>query len=250
MNTNSCNIVSKTSYGIIAIKIINLTAHMLLVRRKFSIHLCEILYGTSKITPVYLKYICKQLTKDELKLLLYTPIKNIWKLIFESDCCPSNRKLKRINWRKNKIKRRFNKIRKIPELRNVVLRTKPKYSEPEWGIPKGRKKNKYEEPLNIAKREFIEETGYTKFMIIPGETYKYVESYISSNNIRYNNIYYLALMDSNIQNPILDPNNIYQKFEISKIKWVPIQKAHLYIRNDYKSKLNCINQIKNLFSNN
>ena len=176
------------------------------------------------------------------------PIKEIWDLIFEPIDINkiSNRKFKRIKWRKSKIKQKFNKIRKNKIFRDIVLNTKSDYVEPEWGIPKGRKKYKLEPDIQIAKREFEEETGYANYVMI--NTCKFTESYISSNNIRYNNIYYLALMDSNLCKPHVDPNNIYQKYEISKIKWIPIKNAHKYIRTTYKSKLNCIKELKNMFN--
>ena len=64
------------------------------------------------------------------------------------------------------------------------------FSEQEWGFPKGRK-NKFESNSETAIREFTEETGIpaTSIKLV---NKKFIEHYISYDDVEYKNVYFLA----------------------------------------------------------
>lgn len=67
----------------------------------------------------------------------------------------------------------------------------PDYTQPEWGIPKGRRSYPEESDIAVAMREFEEETGYTDYKVL--RTPPIVEDMTGTNGVRYRHIYYLAL---------------------------------------------------------
>ena len=90
-----------------------------------------------------------------------------------------------------------------------------RYTEPEWGFPKGRR-NAYESDYDCALREFAEETGYLASKvtnirnIIPFE-----ETFTGSNYNSYRHKYYLMYMDYDAS---LEPH-AHQKSEVSSVAW-------------------------------
>ena len=85
------------------------------------------------------------------------------------------------------------------------------YTNPEWGVPKGRRQNK-ESDLKCALREFSEETGIASNLI---KIYKNVipleETYIGLNGVEYKHTYFLAeclKLPSYISYSLLNINSI------------------------------------------
>lgn len=103
------------------------------------------------------------------------------------------------------------------------------WSEPEWGIPKGRR-NLKESDMNCAKREFLEETGIDDSQYTLLENLKPIEeTFVGTNDIRYKHIYYLARCNQYIDLK-LDKTNLDQMAEVSKIGWFSINEAKRLIR--------------------
>ena len=103
------------------------------------------------------------------------------------------------------------------------------WSEPEWGIPKGRR-NLKESDINCAKREFLEETGIDDSQYTLLENLKPIEeTFVGTNDIRYKHIYYLARCNQYIDLK-LDKTNLDQMAEVSKIGWFSISEAKRLIR--------------------
>lgn len=113
---------------------------------------------------------------------------------------------------KDYAKSQFEKLNISKLLENSI----GKYKTPEWGFPKGRR-NSYETDLQCAKREFMEETGYTNadYKIINVSPIE--ETYTGTNDIEYTHKYYIALMNQNIKKPCVNYNNITQRSEVSNV---------------------------------
>jgi 8-oxo-dGTP pyrophosphatase MutT (NUDIX family) len=65
----------------------------------------------------------------------------------------------------------------------------------EWGLPKGRR-NKKEKSINVAKREFQEETGIRIRdikLLSSSQSDMVCENYIANNSHHYNNMYAIAV---------------------------------------------------------
>lgn len=108
--------------------------------------------------------------------------------------------------------------------------TEARSCDPIWEIPKGRTKSKNERNLTCAIREVKEETGLTQEhydLVMQGQTPELPSitiSYIADDGIRYNNIFFIAMMsyEQSGRNANLGPlvKNICQVMEIDQIKWV------------------------------
>ena len=103
------------------------------------------------------------------------------------------------------------------------------YTETEWGIPKGRRNNN-EVDLDVAKREFEEETNLTNndYSILDSIS-PIRERFIGTNNIKYDHIYFIAITNKNIE-PYIDKTNINQIIEIKNINWFSKDEAVKLIR--------------------
>lgn len=80
------------------------------------------------------------------------------------------------------------------EKHNTVLQhyeLSSKWQDTEWGLPKGRR-NQNETDLEVAKREFSEETGIhiQNIKILPDS--QMIENYVANNGHHYNNVYVAA----------------------------------------------------------
>ena len=110
-----------------------------------------------------------------------------------------------------------------------------KWTEPEWGFPKGRR-NPHETDINCASREFQEETGLRRqdFTIIQN-TYPISETFFGSNQIHYCHKYYIALCNKSTEVE-MNINNPHMAREIGGIQWCSLDDAISKIRPDNVEK--------------
>ena len=109
-------------------------------------------------------------------------------------------------------------------------RIKPKWKNPEWGFPKGRRDKHVEENLSCACREFEEETGYmSNEYIVLNKIEPIEEKLTGTNGIKYKHVYYLSIDNCDNCNTI-DINRDYDSYEIGEIKWFSYDEAMLHIR--------------------
>ena len=119
-----------------------------------------------------------------------------------------------------------------------------KWTEPEWEFPKGRRNIK-EKDLPCAVREFLEETNYneTDYQLLDFNPMS--EIFMGNNGINYKHTFYLAQITT-LQDPILDPNNIYQNIEVSNIKWLTFDEAMKKIRPYNNERKELLKKVYNL----
>ena len=140
-------------------------------------------------------------------------------------------------------KQRYNNLKKgvtnndddFVSLDMLLKKCNRKYTEQEWGLPKGRK-NINENYKQCAIREFQEETG-----ILP-EDYKLLnihkpleELFMGTNNLWYKHVYYIAQCKPSCELSI-NNDNISQVIEISDIKWLSYNNSIKVIRPYNKEK--------------
>ena len=124
----------------------------------------------------------------------------------------------------------------ILSISNLLTTTTCEYTEPEWGFPKGRRSG-CEKNIECATREFREETNLNKkdYNIVPF-AFPLSESYVGSNNISYEVIFYFAkynAVDTNngdMNNNVLSVNGKHQKYEIGDIGWFTFKEANDRVR--------------------
>ena len=232
-----------TSYGIIAVKYSdnaytsslfsntttinsnNSGIKFLLIKRKDSIAYVELLRG--KYHPGDEPYLCillHNMTQTEHERLLTKTFDELWNTLWGE----------RSNMRshKNDYDVSIKKYVQIAEILPNLIKSNPtKWTEPEWGFPKGRR-NPYESDISCAIREFQEETGIKRsdFSVIQN-TNSISETFYGSSGIRYCHKYYIAVCNNTVE-VNLNMDDYHMAREIGDITWCSLDEATSKIRPD------------------
>lgn len=236
-----------TSYGIIAVKYSN-DAHnaslfskstivnngndsiqFLLIQRKDSLAFVEFIRGKySQLDTEYISKMLQGMTQDEQYRLCTKSFAELWQDLWgESSTVRSHKN------DYESSEKRFIQIREyLPEL---VRQYPTKWTEPEWGFPKGRR-NPYENDMSCAIREFQEETGLkrTDFMVLQN-VHSISETFFGSNHVHYCHKYYIAICNPTVEVE-LNQQNHHMTREIGAIKWCSLDEATSKIRPDNVEK--------------
>ena len=145
-----------------------------------------------------------------------------------------------INVRNDESKKKFEALRNGLTVsgEKISLHTMIEYSDSqwinnEWEFPKGRKNYK-EKDLDCAKREFQEETGIScSNLQIINNVMPFEETFIGSNQKCYKNVYYLGIIDTEVE------LTNYQETEVSIMEWKSYNDCIESIR-DYNVEKSCV----------
>ena len=227
------------STGIIGFKKINNEFFFLLIKRKDTIGLTNIVRGDYDNNLSSILSLINIMTIHEKKYILNNEFDILWNKLWGEN---SND----INFLENfrDSKQKFLKIKNIGiqdnnelyNLQNIIDKSNTKYNDTEWGFPKG-KRELNETNIECAIREFFEETNLKNNI-----NYKLldlnpiIEDYVSVNNKKYRHIYYIA----NLERINLEISNSFQKKEISDIKLITLTEIEKIIRPYYKEKINVL----------
>lgn len=239
----------------------------LMVSRKFSLGFIEFIRGkydvsdTKKIIhlfeqmyPEEIKYIHKHTYDDILYHFLNrnnesreTVLNQIYEGKYSMEYCESKMKFNML--RNSNFSDNLNGDM-IWGLQFYTTTIKPKWKQPEWGFPKGRRDNKNEENLTCACREFEEETGYKKNnYLVLGKIEPIEERLVGTNNIKYKHIYNIAIdltecdsLDS-LRNYSLKNKLEFDKCEIGDIGWFTYNEAIYRIRPYHTEKKKILTRV-------
>jgi 8-oxo-dGTP pyrophosphatase MutT (NUDIX family) len=197
----------------------------LLIQRKDSLAFVEFIRG--KYNPFdedYIGQLLRGMTiKEQQQILSYT-FDELWQNVWgETSGVKSH---------KSDYESSSKKYASISDKIKTLIDINPsKWTEPEWGFPKGRR-NPYETDMTCASREFQEETGIRRqdFTIIQN-TYPISETFFGSNHVHYCHKYYIAICNNNIEVE-MNANNPHMLREIGDIKWCSLDDAISKIRPD------------------
>lgn len=236
-----------TSYGIIAVKYNNDTHNasffskatmvnngyesieFLLIQRKDSLAFVEFIRGKySQFDTEYISKLLQGMTQDEQQRLCAKSFSELWQELWGES---SNVRSHKNDYESSE--KRFIQIRE--HLPALILQHPTKWTEPEWGFPKGRR-NPYENDMSCAIREFQEETGLKRadFMILQN-VYSISETFFGSNQVHYCHKYYIAICNPNVEVE-LNQQNHHMTREIGAIKWCSLDEATSKIRPDNVEK--------------
>ena len=218
-----------TSIGVIAMRCNKGKTEILLIRRKDSLSFVDFIRGKYNIEDKdYIINLLNNMTVRERDFIRDNDFDKIWNYLWSYNSNNSYRNEEKISKIKfNKLKEGIVNNNNFYNINDLIKLCSKTYIEPEWGFPKGRR-NFQEKDIICGLREFEEETGYSKHNInMINNFYPFEEIFTGSNYKSYKHKYFLGLMESNIE-----PSNQFQIYEISKIEWVDINRADLYIR-DY-----------------
>jgi 8-oxo-dGTP pyrophosphatase MutT (NUDIX family) len=207
----------------------NDSIQFLLIQRKDSLSFVEFIRG--KYNPYedeYIGRLLRGMTQREQSEILSKSFDELWHSVWGETSSIKSHK----NDYDTSDKKFFIIKDKLPEL----IRNNPtKWTEPEWGFPKGRR-NPHESDLNCATREFQEETGLKRsdFTVIQN-TYPISETFFGSNQVHYCHKYYIAICNTSVEVE-MNMDNPHMAREIGAIQWCTLDEATSKIRPDNVEK--------------
>lgn len=193
---------------------------VLMIRRKDSMSYTEFMRG--KYDPsdtAYVKRLMENMSQLELSNLRNQPFESLWAKLWNY----ADRHEHELTIAKEK----FDQVSKL--LKSVSS----KYTDPEWGFPKGRR-YRSEHDLACAEREFAEETNIERDTYVIVKDVVFSESFLGTNGIPYEHKYFLAILAK--------PFDIHQKFtvmqkrEISAIGWKTLSDCMTLTRPHYSGR--------------
>ena len=215
----------------------------LMIRRKDTIGYIEFMRGKYMLNNHnFLLNIISEMTVDEKQRILTNDFSSLWRELWGDTIGTQYRNEEGISNEKfSLLKRGINNGNKFYSLETLIDESKSRWTEPEWGFPKGRH-NYQEKDISCALREFEEETGYSRNNInILTNVMPFEEIFTGSNYKPYKHKYYVAHMDKDII-----PCNSYQQTEVSKIEWKEYDEAIDIIRSYNLEKRKIISLVTNL----
>ena len=242
-----------TSIGIIPLRIVKKfntelkhienVIELLIIKRKDSLAFIDFMRGKYIMEDKhYILNLLNNMSINERNYLITNDFDTIWSYLWNyntNNLYRNEEKLSKIKF--NKLKSGFTSILESYNLKELVDLCDKKYSEPEWGFPKGRR-NYHEKDIVCGLREFEEETGYKKSDIeIFNNIVPFEEIFTGSNYKSYKHKYFVGIINNNTI-----PLANFQIYEISEIKWVPIDDVYKYIRDYNYEKTNIINDLNKL----
>jgi len=222
LNVNNINLLSQYRDKI----------KFLMIRRKNSLNYIEFLRGKYEQNDlVHIQKLFNLMTIEENLKIKNSNFDNLWNELWK-ETARNKIYQKEFNSSLNK----FNYLKSNNFFNLLDDNNLSKFTEPEWGFPKGRR-NYNEKNLNCAIREFIEETNVDISQIqILERVNTLEEEYEGTNLIKYKHIYYLASSNNNL---IMYKEN----YEIGDIAWLSIDEAIEKIRPYHEPKKKIIYQI-------
>jgi 8-oxo-dGTP pyrophosphatase MutT (NUDIX family) len=208
-----------------------------MVKRKDSMAYMEFIRGKYDLgDPTYIDRLIGNMTLPEQKLIVSEEFDTLWTKLWGQ-----GRDTHSTEYDISKSK--YYQL----DREDITTRNRSKYTEPEWGFPKGRRA-RGESDSACAVREFWEETN------IPGEAYtlcenlKFTETFKGTNNVMYRHIYFVALLnDSKIVN-LKQKLTFMQSKEVSEVDWKSMAECKAVIRPHYAERLALLAQVERLIA--
>lgn len=213
---------------------------LLMIRRKDSLGYIELLRGKYELSERgYVQTLIEQTSLTERDRLMVLDFTTLWEGLWNGPVS----KPYRHEFEPAKMK--FEALR-TQYLQESIQTAKTRWTEPEWGFPKGRR-GPGESELKCALREFWEETGVTEEQIfICRNIMPIEESFFGSNRIHYRHKYYIAFTFDDI--PLSISSNIMEK-EIGAIRWLSSDNALEHIRPYNIEKKELVYHVQSLLRN-
>jgi 8-oxo-dGTP pyrophosphatase MutT (NUDIX family) len=221
---------------------------LLMIRRKDSIGYVEFMRGKYPIyNKLYIQNIISEMTVDEKNKIINCDFDTLWRELWGDNLGIQYRGEEKVAREKfESIKLGINSGSNAYNFKNLVDECTTRWTETEWGFPKGRHNNQ-EKDLLCALREFEEETGYSRHSIkLVQNLIPFEEIFTGSNYKSYKHKYYLATIT---MDNITDQSHLsYQKSEVSKMEWKTYDEAINLIRPYNLEKKDVLTRVNKLLS--
>ena len=213
------------------------TVGVLMVKRKDSMAYMEFIRGKYDLgDQAYIDRLIGNMTLPEQKLIVAEEFDTLWTKLWGQ-----GRDTHSTEYEISKSK--YYQLDRV----DLTTRNRSKYSEPEWGFPKGRRMRGESDSV-CAVREFFEETNIPPEAYTLHENLKFTETFKGTNNIMYRHIYFVAMLkDSKIVN-LKQKLTFMQSKEISEVDWKTLSECKSVIRPHYTERLNLMVQVERLIA--
>lgn len=229
-----------TSIGIVAYFVTSDNKIMFLnVNRRYSLSFGEFVRGTYiyidtsddprtyRLDTEYAKTLFKNMSTNERKMISKLSFSELWNKWSPRSGAPKNNQSNHRMYAKEKyhaFKRGIVVDGVTHSLRMVSDATTAMYDLPEWGFPKGRR-NRQENDIDCAKREFEEETGFGPHNLRIVDPKPIYEEYRGFNNVMYKNKYFVSeFVSSDMADYRLYQNLMHKRArgnpEIRCVRWM------------------------------
>jgi ADP-ribose pyrophosphatase YjhB (NUDIX family) len=226
------------SFGIILYHKNNDKIKYLLIRRKDSHNYVEFMIGRYNINDKdFLNTMFSEMTIDERNNILTKNFNDLWNDLWGDQTRKKNRRSYNESFNKYfALKNGHVLNNELITIDSLINSNVCVHTEPEWGFPKG-KRNYKEKNLQVALREFSEETYISlNDVVLDPNVDPISEIFIGSNNKKYKHVYYVAYTNE-LLDVHVDKNNTEQIKEVGDIGWYSLDEAnHLFRESDIEKK--------------
>ena len=234
-----------TSIGIIAFRSGYNGPEFLMIRRRDSFGFVDFIRGKYSVhDDAHIQRFVDEMTIHEKSSLQNLSFEQLWKLLW-GDYTRSNQYKNEETLSLEKYRQVMAGIRtkdgKIKNLLQFIESSKTRWTETEWGFPKGRR-NYNEKDLTCALRECLEETGYdiTCEHIIQNIA-PFEEIFMGSDMKCYKQKYFLAMLDLEKK-----PKKAHDIMEVGLMKWMSYEECISSIRPYNLEKIAIIRKINSI----
>jgi len=213
------------------------TVGILMVKRKDSMAYMEFIRGKYDMgNPEYTNRLVGNMTIPEQKLIVEQEFDTLWTKLWGQ-----GRDTHSAEYEISKSK--YYQLDRA----KIVSDFPSKYTDPEWGFPKGRRM-RGETDVQCAEREFFEETNIHPDSYTLHDKLSFTETFKGTNNIMYRHIYFVAMLkDSKLIN-LGQKLTFMQSKEVSEVGWKTLTECRGSIRPHYVERLDLICRLERLVS--
>ena len=257
----------------------NNTREYLLIRRKDTLGFVDFMRGKYSIyNKEYILNMIKQMTNDEKRRLVNDSFSKLWEDLWgiplQTSSSKSSSHIGSLSSEGERIRPRSNVSRSAADtykaeeqssktkfeslklgvytktdsynLEELVRMTEDKWTEAEWGFPKGRR-NYQERDYDCAVREFCEETGYSLDKLVQIRNIQpFEEIFTGSNYKSYKHKYYVTYMR---YEDTLSSRRL-QACEVSESEWMSAEVCNSAIRSYNVEKKRLLAAVENMLNGN
>jgi len=208
----------------------------LMIQRKHTLGYIEFIRGRYRIDNIDgIIYLFQQMTSEEIQNIAKYDFDKLWNDFWGKTQITNPNILNEYEKSKEKfmiLKNEEDELSLNFYVNNVI----PAWKQAEWGFPKGRR-NKQEDNIICAKREFQEESDYKddEYTVLE-DVSPVIEDFIGTNGVKYRHVYYIAINNKDIERLKVNSDNTHQNSEIGDIKFFNYDDALKIIRPYHTAK--------------
>lgn len=206
---------------------------VLMIRRKDSMSFMEFLRGKyDMLNATYIHRLIENMTQDEQRKIVELSFTTLWTQLWGNGRDTHSSEFYEANEKFDALDRR-----------RIVYEHRSRWTEPEWGFPKGRRM-RGESDMDCAIREFFEETNIKRDVYTLCDNLNFTEVFAGTNNVQYKHVYFIGLMNDLHEIDLEQRLTDIQRREIGAIAWMTLDECRETIRPHYTRRKEVISEIE------